>query len=174
MSPDISVKEEKPNDIFHSVLKFIDYERGKVFGTLLAIIITIIPISCQSTTQDPFSDNERQVTREELSLSAGKERQAIEKEEIYLRGQVEALQSRKQAYNEALDVAEEALDAKDARKQELLNLLGGAIGQLAEGNPVAPLSILSNVLISGLFGLTSGHVLVDSRRKNKRLEEKKA
>lgn len=161
ITPDISVN--KDIDIWHSITKFFDHERGKVIGTLVGVALAFIPLACESTTDIYTGGESRTVTRSQLEQFATNERQEL----LYLQAQLEA---RITTYNEMLEVAEADLDAKDAKKQELLNFVGGTLGQVASGQAINPLALATTALTTGLFGLFGGHSLVDSRRKNKRIE----
>lgn len=154
------IPDDSVNDIWHNITKFLDHERGKILGALLGIALAFIPLACESTTT--LYDGQV-VTRPQLEQIAITERQQIEYDMAVLEGRIAA-------YNEMLEVAEADLDAKDAKKQELLNFVGGTLGQVASGQAINPLALATTALTTGLFGLFGGHSLVDSRRKNKRIE----
>lgn len=159
-------------DLWHSVTKFFDHERGKVLGLLLGISAAIGPTACESRTADPWGSGE-QVTRAELTLSARTEREAIEAERYALEAQRAALERRITTYNESLDQAEGELDAADLQKQQWLEFVGGALGTVASGGSLNLVSLLTSALTLGGAGLFGGHALIDSRRKNARIEAAK-
>lgn len=162
--------EDKPFDFWHSVLKFFDHERGKIIGFILGVVV-VLAVGCQPvTTIDPFGDDAREVTSQQLMISATQERESIQGEAAEIKWRQDALKSRIEAYNEAIEAAEADITQKIEQRQAIFDWVGGAIGQVASGGALNPMSMVTSALSLGVFGMFGGHSLVDARRKNKRIE----
>jgi hypothetical protein len=158
-------------DWLHGLLKVVDYERGKVVGFLLAILVVASIIGCPIQTRSPISGN--LVTENQWVIEV----QDTEQELILEKADIEAHLTAYNAMVKLLADQEEAVAADFAEKaaiqQKVLEIVGGVATTLASGGAVAWPGVLSSIIALGSMGLAAGG-MYDSKRKNAIIAEEKA
>ncbi len=143
-------------DWFHSMTKWIDYNRGVVVGIILTVVFVAIMAGCQITTPSPVNPG-TQVTAAELQIEATAAISRLDKQQAVLDAEREALA-------EGLAVAEADLQAKTEQRQALIEGVAGIGTMVAEGSVSTP-SIIGAVTQLGLL-LVGGGAMLDNRRKD--------
>jgi hypothetical protein len=144
-------------DWFHKLLKFLDYERGKIIGFALAIGIAVWLFGCQPKTASLINPDEqvtaRQFEAEYRGLTSQFELEAI------------ALEKKAALIAENFEAGTEDINEQVEFRQKIVETLSGAIGGLLSGNPIS----WGDTLISTLTLLTTfvaGGGILDAKRKN--------
>ena len=157
-------------DWLHSILKVVDYERGKIAGFFIALLIVVSLYGCAVTTTSPISGDivtpdgwQSEVQKADAALT-------IERADI---------ESRMDAYNAKVELlaaqdasAIDAFIAKENLRKGFIDLAGGVATTLVTGGTVAWPSVLSSIIALGSVGLATGG-MYDSVRKNKVIEKAK-
>jgi hypothetical protein len=157
-------------DWIHSILKTIDYERGKVMGVLIALITIAVIAGCPLQTKSPISGGT--VTPTEWVIE-------VQREDAKLSEQAAEIERARAAYNAQivlLNDQDEAVAAEFNRqaalRQKILDTVGGVVTTMVSGGVVDWSSILTSGLALGGIGLGVGGIY-DSKRKNAVIAEKK-
>ena len=157
-------------DWLHGVLKWIDYERGKVFGVLLGIGIVLLLVGCDPTVPSPISGDD--VTRIEFAAEVAEAAGALDRERL----EIESLQAeynRKVALlSEQQQTAETKFTEVEQFRQGFLELAAGVAVTAASGGTIAWPAVLSSLIaLAGIGGTVGG--VIDSARKNRIIAEAK-
>jgi hypothetical protein len=148
--------------MLHSALNWLSYNRGLVFGLILALVCSLWLLGCEVTTQGLTDD--RQVTSHQLDQQAQALKASLEKRAADLDAQIAAYNIDVAALQAAYEAAQQDLERKLVARQQIVTTLGGFVTQLAAGT-VDPVSAVGSVV--GLLGLLGGAGLaVDNRRKD--------
>lgn len=125
------------------MLKWLDHERYKVLGVVLALGLWGWLVGCQPTA----SYKGEQLDRSELARSA-----------VTLRSEFDAAVAE-------LELAFDEIEQEEAFRARLLELAGGALGTMASGGAVNWAEALASLLGLGVFAVGGGAVL-DKHRAN--------
>lgn len=158
-------------DLLHDLLKGIDYERGKIFGALIGIVIVIAVVGCEVSIQSPITGEK--VTRDDFKLEVLASESDLEQQRL----DIEKLQVNynKQAalHNEQVESAEAKFVEAEKFRDGFLELTSGAIITAMTGGSVDMAQLgVSILMLAGLGGTAGG--IYDSARKNKVIENQKA
>jgi len=159
------------NDVFHSVLKWIDHNRYTIVSVLVFLLTMGIVVSitgCQSTTAGLTAATGGTVTkvnRSEFEQQAmvGETELAIRR--IELDGSVAAFNEEVKAFNQRIQTGLDDLQQQDEFKQQLLDTIGTVAIGASDGtlNPMTLVPIGIG-LLGGALGLGTS---ADNRRKDK-------
>lgn len=156
-------------DWLHGALKVVDYERGKVFGVLLAIVIVVVMVGCDVQVASPFSGEK--VTRDQFRIEKIGAEGTLETQ----RYEIERLQAdynrRVALHNEQVGAAEAKFVEAEKFRDGFFEIASGALLSLATGGSVDTAQVLMSLLMLGGIGGTVGG-MYDSNRKNKLIEAK--
>lgn len=144
-------------DLWHKILNFLDHERGKVIGLVIAALLASWIVGCQPTTTSTL-DPERTVTPPELAREVVITQGGFDKRADVLNADIAT-------YNQTVEVAEADLEAKFALRTKIIEVVGGLGTAIATGGFSAPAAIGSIIQLA-MLGLVGGSV-VDTVRKNK-------
>lgn len=151
-------------DYFHQILKWISYNRGKVFGIVLACAMVVGLLSCQPKTIS-IIDPTKEITADQFHQEYNTEVSKVERELILL-----------EQWSEELAVKYELgatdLDQQTKQIEQWLELGSGVVATALSGNPVAWTSVLPTAGLLLLSGLTAGSVF-DQRKKDKVIKKQK-
>jgi len=157
------MKGRTMKDWLHSVLKVVDYERGKIAGFLVAACIIAVMAGCPLQTKSPISGQEvtpaewtQEIQKTEVDLAVKKA--DIERQLAEYNAKVQLLADQDGAV--AADFTEQA-----AIQKQFFDLAGGLATTLVTGGAVSWPSILTSLLAIGGVGVAAGGVY-DSKRKN--------
>ncbi len=145
-------------DYFHQILKWISYNRGKVFGGILALVVVAIMFGCQITTAS-LTDPSREITEDQFHQEYNLLISEIDRDYLLLEKKAEKLVA-------DYEIGAANLDKKREQRQEWVDLAGGVITTALSGNPVA----WGDIVTSGGFLLVSGLLagsVYDQRKKDK-------
>lgn len=148
----------------HTILKTIDYERGKIFGVLLGLVVALWVIGCQSTTPS-IAGSGVQVTRTQLEQEATQKSADLLARRSLIESQARTLNSDIEAFNQAIETATQDLDRQDQFKVRIIETIGGIGLALADGT-FNPASVIGSVTQLALVGLGVG-AGIDHLRKNR-------
>jgi hypothetical protein len=152
------------SDLLHKLLKFVDYERGKVIGVALGIVIVLCAYGCEVKLTSPFSNNK--VTSEQFSVELSSAKAKLESKMELLDIEMKELVA-----NGEITVEEFA--KWENLKEEGFGILGGVVTSMVSGGGVDLAQIgVSIIALAGLGGTAGGWL--DSARKNKVIETEKA
>lgn len=145
-------------DRFHDFLKWISYNRGKVFGALLAIGVVIVMFGCQIKTIS-LIDPSQTVTQDQFHQEYNTLAAQIDRKYILLEEEAKELTA-----NYEMGAAD--LDQKVEQRKEWFDLAQGVITAGLTGNPIAwgEIAMTSGTLL--ITGLLAGSVY-DQRKKDK-------
>jgi len=120
------------NDVWHSVLKFIDHNRYSVIGLVLVAVAISCMVGCTSNVRSLMGDGQS-VNRETFEREVIDEDSKLAQEKVRLEAEVAALNVRVAAFNQKTEDALVSLDRQDEMKATVLDLFGGAIMSAAQG-----------------------------------------
>lgn len=158
-------------DWLHSVLKIVDYERGKIAGILVAIVVVAVMAGCPLTTKSPLSGAtvtpaEWVIEVQKAEVDLGVQKAEIEKAMALYDAKVKLLADQGEV------MAEEYARQAEMR-QKFFDLAGGVATTLVTGGAISWAEILTSVLAIGSIGVAAGGVY-DSKRKNAVIAAEKA
>lgn len=154
-------------DYLHSLLKFVDRERGKVFGILLAIGLAIMLVGCPAVVDSPFDGTS--VDRTGLQTQILRSQFTLEEQKVAIDQAIVAYNAAATKHNAQVETAEEALLLAEQHQRQLIETLSGAVIGILSGDPIQPAQIAMNILTAlGLGGTIGG--IYDAHRKNKLIE----
>ncbi len=165
-------------DLWHSVLKWLDYNRWTfvsiiVFAIMLAAFIGIA--GCQSTTAPLFAPTDgsaaAKIDRSEFMRQASTADKELSLKRVAIDAKLAAYNEEVKAFNERVDAGLEDLDRQDEFRAEILNTVSLVAANAAGGtlNPVSLIPIGVG-LLGGALGLGAA---ADNRRKDKLITDLK-
>jgi len=141
------------SDWFHSLVKFLDYNRGVVLGLLITIALAGWLVGCDVTTTSIFNP--------EAKVTA-----------IQLQNEISNFKSDMLAKEALIETALDDLEQKTNLRKQVIETIGGLGVGLASGT-VTPAGAISSVVSLLLLGATGGLTL-DVVRKNRVIASQKA
>lgn len=162
-------------DVLHKALKWVDYNRYKALGIVLAIVL-VFYAGCAVKTAS-LKDPTVKVTAPVYAQEASELRAQLEGESLALQAHVEAHNKVVDAFNEREEIGYEDLKAKQAKKEATINIIStAAISSVkAAGVPITESAsnwLLGFVSVVGTGGTVLGYL--DGRRKDKKIAADKA
>ena len=159
-------------DVWHNLMKFLDYERGKVIGLALALIIGFSIVGCDPKVSNPFDAGGPDVTATELNLAAiqievGLQRELSEYEALGVQ-----LDAKVTAYNAQLEIGETALVNATERQNKFIEIVGGLATTLLTGGTVNAAGVVATLVTLGIAGTGIGAIR-DKRTANRIIAENK-
>ena len=158
-------------DFFHTIMNFIDHERGKIVGVVLALLLGVGIQGCTPQTAS-LSTSGQTVTSEEFYI----EMLDMEGDLMVAR---DRLSMEQEAFNRSIDIFNEkvATGQADLQRQmefrtQVIDTIGGTIPGLLAGT-VNPLNTIGSIVSLGVLGLGMGGSY-DGYRKNKVIKKLKA
>lgn len=145
-------------DYFHQFLKWISYNRYKIFGTVLACAMVVILFSCEPKTTS-IIDPTKEVTADQFHQEYNDEVSKVERELLLLEQWSEELADK-------YELGAKDLDQQIEQIEQWLELGSGVVATALSGNPIAWTDILPTAGLLLLSGLTAGSVF-DQRRKDR-------
>ncbi|MCK9497846.1 MAG: hypothetical protein M0Q27_03440 [Candidatus Colwellbacteria bacterium] len=143
-------------DFWHEWVKVLDYERGKIAGLALGLILAVVLVGCDVTIQSPISG--QTVTQSEYTIEAMEAQADIESLLSEAEKKAALLAQKNQ-------LAQEEFEIKQARRDGIAQLLASLAIGAAGGEAVSvPVLINSLLLLGGLGGAAGG--VYDAYRKN--------
>ena len=149
-------------DVLHGVLTWVDYNRGKVAGAALAIVLFAWLVGCQSKTMGLSG---KKVTARELDMEMLDARTSISKRVAQYAVLGKEIAADLDAVEAKEVFAREDLARQDAFKQQALEIGGGLIGAALSGGAVNWAQAVPTLLLMLGAGVTGGAV-VDGTRKD--------
>ena len=153
-------------DWLHKLLKVVDYERGKVIGIILAIVIVFGMYGCEVEVQSLISGEK--VTRAEFAKEVQAEKLKIN-EKVALIDKLQAeVALEAEALEENMEKTEQKFAAWEQLKQRVFEIGGGVIATIATGGKVNTTDLIMTLLAAAGIGGTVGGIY-DSKRKNEKI-----
>lgn len=152
-------------DLWHKLTKFIDYERGKVIGVFVGVLIALAVLaSCQPKAESLLTPGEK-VTPSELAAEIDTVNKTFAARAIQIEAAQATLEADVTATTEAVEDRKADLEAQAERNKQAMDLLSGLALSAIEGtiNPAAALGgVIQLTALSGLLGAGYDHL----RKKN--------
>jgi hypothetical protein len=157
-------------DYWHSFMKFLDYERGKVLGAIAAIALIGSMVGCEVAVPSPLSNSK--VTRIQFTSEVTQAQTDLTTTKAKLDAQVAAYNAQVELLQKQIAAAEDAFGKAEQFRADLIEIAGGVATSLTAGTPIGwPAIIASLVGTMGVLGTAGG--LYDSNRKNRIIAEAK-
>jgi len=157
-------------DWFHSMAKFLDYNRGIVFGLLIAAALAAGIIGCQPKTQSLLTPPDR-VTATQLEREIVIVQADIKKREAKIVSDSSELEADIAAVNEQVDAAVADIERQVELRKTIITAVG-AIGADVAAGTITPAGAVNAVISLLLIGSTGGLAL-DNLRKSRVIREQK-
>ena len=151
------------NDLLHKILKFVDHERGKLVGLVLAVVIVLGAYGCEMKLDSPFSGNK--VTQQQFEVEVKTASAKLEAQVSLLNIEIEELHANAEITNEEFAKWQEL-------KEKGFEILGGVVTSATTGGGVNIPQIAASLLALAGIGSAAGG-WYDSNRKNKVIEKVK-
>lgn len=150
-------------DLLNKILKFIDHERGKVIGIILAVVIVLGAWGCDIKLQSPLTG--KKVTQELFNV-----------EVMSAKAKIDAVMTQAGIDMAALLANQDITNEEFAKWNELRNGLfdigAGVVTTIATGGAVNPTQVIASLVgVGGILGAAGGWY--DSKRKNAVIEKNK-
>ncbi len=152
-------------DVWHKLMKFFDYERGKVIGLAIALIIGFSVIGCDPKVANPFEPGGPKVTATELELVAIKVETGLQKELSDYKALGVHLDAKVDAYNAKLQIGQDAIVKEQERQTKFIEFAGGLATTFLTGGTVNTAGVIASLVTMAAVGAGAGAV-VDKRRAN--------
>lgn len=151
-------------DILHKLLKVIDYERYKIIGLILAVVIVVAVNSCQVRLVSPLSGQKVNQQRFNIEVIQEKDR-------------IEAIIAKADSDLQALLANAEITNAEFAKWQQvkdgLFKTASGVVTTFVSGGTINAAQVAASIVgLGGLAAATGG--VLDANRKNKIIEKAKS
>ncbi len=153
-------------DILHSMLKWLDYNRGLVAALVLGVIASAWLVGCDVKTGS-ILDPTRQVTPSQLDREITTLQGQMDKRASAIKTMEAEYNADVTAANQNIVAANADLDAQEALRLKLIEIAGGIGTAVASGGFTAPAAIGSVVQLLTL--LATGGLVIDNRRKDRRI-----
>ena len=147
--------------MWHSITKWMDYNRNLLAGLVLAIVMAAVLIGCSITTDSVVTPGET-VTAPQLQAEISLTAAEFSKREAALSADVAA-------FNARAEIAKEDLIQKAERRVEIINMIAGFGTMVATGG-VTPSAAIGAAVQLALLGAGTG-VVLDNRRKDAIIRE---
>ena len=151
-------------DLLNSVLKFIDHERGKVFGLLVAVVIVMGVWGCERKLMSPLTGNK--VTQEQFNI-----------EVVSAKAKIEAIVTQAENDMKALLANQDITNEEFAKWQELkagiFDIGAGIVTTMTTGEVVNFGQVAASLVGLSSLGMAAGG-WYDSKRKNDVITKGKA
>lgn len=164
------MEEEKKLDVWHSVMKWIDYNRGKTVGLVVALFICVGLASCVPKTLSLVEPGVK-VTAPELAREVVVVKTELEKRAITLKADEEKYNADVTAANAKIEAAEGDIQRQVEIRTKIVEIAGG-IGVAAMTGTVNPAAGAAAALQIVTL-LVGGGAILDNRRKDKVIKEVK-
>jgi len=158
-------------DVLHKSLNFIDHERWKVLGFLLAIIMVIGFIGCEPNMPS-LQASEKKVTQEVFELEAISMERSLADKLVKYEALGKNLDAEVIEYNAKVEFGRAGFERKIEFRRKFIDLAGGAAIALITGQPLEAASVASSFLALMGIGVGVGAV-IDSKRKDRVMKENK-
>lgn len=145
-------------DYFHQALKWVSYNRGKVFGALLAIGVVIFVFGCQIKTTS-LVDPSQEVTQDQFHQEYNLLAADLERRYLLMEEEVKELTAN-------YEMGATDLDRKAEQRRERIKLAQGIVAAGLTGNPVAWGEVAITGITLLMAGLLTGSVY-DQRKKDR-------
>jgi len=132
-------------DVLHKLLKVVDHDRWKVIGVVVALLVGVALVGCQSRTASVLTDEK--VNR------------------VQLQAEAMTLQARAEADAAQLAAGFADLDKQDEMRRTAIEWFSGIAAAGVQGT-LSPTTAIAGLANLALLGLCGGSV-VDGRRKDK-------
>jgi hypothetical protein len=152
------------NDQLHKLLKAIDYNRFKVLGVLLAVVLVTVVASCQSKTIS-IKDGMSKVTRQQLKFEIIDAEAGMAEQLAWMEASQLSYNLTFERHNAKIEAGLLDLDKQDKFRADLLQLGGGLAMTAMSGNPISAAAVVSSLLALSGIGVAVGSV-ADGRRKD--------
>jgi len=155
-------------DVLHKALKWVDHNRFKALGIVLALVL-VCYAGCAVKTAS-LKDPTVKVTAPVYAQEAAELRAQLEAEGLALQAQVDAHNKKTEAFNAREEIGYEDLKAKQAKKEAMVAMVSTAVIETAQTAGV-PIPESASKLILGIVSAVGagGTVLgfLDGRRKDR-------
>lgn len=151
-------------DLWHKVLKWLDYNRGVAVGLVITIVAAVWIVGCQPKTTSLLA-SDRVVTAKELGREVVIVQQQLDTEGVYLGAKIDEHNAKVEAANKSIELAEADLAEQIEMRKQIIEVVGGLGTVIASGGLTAPAAI-GSIMQLALLGLAGG-ASVDIVRKNR-------
>ena len=147
--------------MWHSITKWMDYNRNLLAGLVLAIVMAAVMLGCSITT-DSLVTPGTTVTSTQLQVEISATAAEFVKREA-------ALEADMEVFNYRAEIAKEDIVQKTARREKLINMIAGFGAMVAEGgiNPAAAIGAATQLALL----LAGTGAVLDNRRKDAIIRE---
>ena len=157
-------------DGLHKITKWIDYNRYKAAAALIAMVVLVAGVGCQSTTES-LRQPGRRLTRDQYAADVTSVKADIVAQRAVLDGRIAKFNAEVTAIDTQIVAGVADLDRQDQIKAELFNLAGSAVSAWTTGGVSTEAVVGTGITaFSILFGLGSA---ADGRRKDKIIADSK-
>jgi len=160
-------------DLWHKLVKIVDYERGKIVGLAIALLIGISIVGCEPKIDNPWDAAGPKIDRMELQLLSVQQEHELAKALAQYEAVGKELEARVAAYNQSLELAEAEIDRQLELRQKFIEIGGGIASTLLTGGTINAAAIIASLIGLSAVGFGTGAV-VDKRRANRIIAENKS
>ena len=159
-------------DVLHKLLGFVDHERWKVLGFVLALCLLLGFVGCE-ITMPSIGATEEQVTEEVFEMEVIATERTLSNKLTEYEALGKKLDAEVVEYNAQVEFGRAGFERKVEFRRKFINLAGGAALSLITGQPLEVASVASSFLTLMSIGIGIGAV-ADSKRKDMVLKNSKA
>ena len=150
-------------DLLNKLLKFVDHERGKVIGMIIAVALVLGVWGCEIKLTSPLSGNK--ITREQFAVE-------VKAAKVQYETKMEMLNAEMQQFLSNAEITDKEFARWEEFKQGAFDLLAGIVTTAAGGGKINTSQVIASLIGLGGVSMAAGG-WYDSNRKNKIIEKEK-
>jgi len=158
-------------DVLHNLLNWIDHNRWKVLGVMMALIMMIGFTSC-TPKMPSLIGSEREVSIEEFNLEILSVERELQDAITNYEADGNKLDARIDEHNAKVELGYAGYERKYEARRKFIELTGGVATSLIMGNPIDTAASITSLVTLLLIGGGAG-AIADSKRKDKVIRNKK-
>ena len=160
-------------DVWHKLMKFLDYERWKVIGFVTAMIIGFSIVGCDLKISNPYDPQGDKINATEFRLLSTNAEVSLKQELAEYDAWGITLQAKATAHDQNTQAGKEEFVEKQEFQVKVINFIGGLATTLLTGGTANPASIITSLITLAAVGTGLG-AIKDKRNGNKVIADLKA